>query len=323
MNGMIPTLSLIVPMHNEAGNIDTLYQRLANVLSPLSVSWEMICINDGSTDDTLNELLKAQRIYKEICIIDLTRNFGKEAALSAGLDFARGEAAIPIDADLQDPPEIIPQMIELWRKGFEVVLAKRKTRTGDSFVKRNTAQLFYSVINKLSEVDIPQDTGDFRLISRPVIDALKQLPERRRFMKGLFAWVGYKTAEIEYERPERFSGSTKFNYWKLWNFALEGITSFSDAPLKVASYLGIMISLLSFIYAIKIVIDTLLFGNPVKGYPSLIVAILFFSGVQLIALGIIGEYLGRIYAETKQRPIYLVRDIWPSEKPQQLKKMDD
>ncbi|MDE1892695.1 MAG: glycosyltransferase family 2 protein [Betaproteobacteria bacterium] len=320
---MIPTLSLIVPMHNEAGNIDTLYQRLANVLSPLSVSWEMICINDGSTDDTLNELLKAQRIYKEICIIDLTRNFGKEAALSAGLDFARGEAAIPIDADLQDPPEIIPQMIELWRKGFEVVLAKRKTRTGDSFVKRNTAQLFYSVINKLSEVDIPQDTGDFRLISRPVIDALKQLPERRRFMKGLFAWVGYKTAEIEYERPERFSGSTKFNYWKLWNFALEGITSFSDAPLKVASYLGIMISLLSFIYAIKIVIDTLLFGNPVKGYPSLIVAILFFSGVQLIALGIIGEYLGRIYAETKQRPIYLVRDIWPSEKPQQLKKMDD
>ncbi|KXW56062.1 glycosyltransferase family 2 protein [Ferrovum sp. PN-J185] len=310
---MIPTLSLIVPMHNEAGNIDTLYQRLANVLSPLSVSWEMICINDGSTDDTLNELLKAQRIYKEICIIDLTRNFGKEAALSAGLDFAKGEAAIPIDADLQDPPEIIPQMIELWRKGFEVVLAKRKTRTGDSFVKRNTAHLFYRIINKLSEVDIPQDTGDYRLISRPVINALKQLPERRRFMKGLFAWVGYKTAEIEYERPERFSGTSKFNYWKLWNFALEGITSFSDAPLKIASYLGIIISLLSFVYAIKIVIDTLLFGNPVKGYPSLIVAILFFSGVQLIALGIIGEYLGRIYAETKQRPIYLIRDIWPSE----------
>ncbi len=300
-------------MHNEAGNIDTLYQRLAHVLLPLNISWEMICINDGSTDETLNELLKAQSIHKEICIIDLTRNFGKEAALSAGLDFARGEAAIPIDADLQDPPEIIPQMIELWQKGFEVVLAKRKTRTGDSFVKRNTAHLFYRIINKLSEVDIPQDTGDYRLISRPVINALKQLPERRRFMKGLFAWVGYKTAEIEYERPERFSGTSKFNYWKLWNFALEGITSFSDAPLKIASYLGIIISLLSFLYAIKIVIDTILFGNPVKGYPSLIVAILFFSGVQLIALGIIGEYLGRIYAETKQRPIYLVRNVWSAE----------
>ncbi|MDE2422592.1 MAG: glycosyltransferase family 2 protein [Betaproteobacteria bacterium] len=311
---MNPTLSLIVPMHNEAGNIDHLYHRLKEVLSPLQLSWEMLCINDGSTDDTLNELLKAQNNYPQITVIDLTRNFGKEAALSAGIDFARGEVAIPIDADLQDPPEIIPQMIDLWHKGFDVVLAKRKSRDGDSFVKRNTAHLFYKLINKLSEVDIPQDTGDFRLITRPVMEALKQLPERRRFMKGLFAWVGFKTAEIEYERPERHAGKTKFNYWKLWNFALEGITSFSDAPLKIASYFGIVISLLSFLYAIKIVIDTLLFGNPVKGYPSLIVAILFFSGVQLIALGIIGEYLGRIYSESKQRPIYLVKNIWQPDK---------
>lgn len=311
---MNPTLSLIVPMHNEAGNIDHLYHRLKEVLSPLQLSWEMLCINDGSTDDTLNELLKAQNNYPQITVIDLTRNFGKEAALSAGIDFAQGEVAIPIDADLQDPPEIIPQMIDLWHKGFDVVLAKRKSRDGDSFVKRNTAHLFYKLINKLSEVDIPQDTGDFRLITRPVMEALKQLPERRRFMKGLFAWVGFKTAEIEYERPERHAGKTKFNYWKLWNFALEGITSFSDAPLKIASYFGIVISLLSFLYAIKIVIDTLLFGNPVKGYPSLIVAILFFSGVQLIALGIIGEYLGRIYSESKQRPIYLVKNIWQPDK---------
>ncbi|MDE1892629.1 MAG: glycosyltransferase family 2 protein [Betaproteobacteria bacterium] len=311
---MNPTLSLIVPMHNEAGNIDHLYHRLKEVLSPLQLSWEMLCINDGSTDDTLNELLKAQNNYPQITVIDLTRNFGKEAALSAGIDFARGEVAIPIDADLQDPPEIIPQMIDLWHKGFDVVLAKRKSRDGDSFIKRNTAHLFYKLINKLSEVDIPQDTGDFRLITRPVMEALKQLPERRRFMKGLFAWVGFKTAEIEYERPERHAGKTKFNYWKLWNFALEGITSFSDAPLKIASYFGIVISLLSFLYAIKIVIDTLLFGNPVKGYPSLIVAILFFSGVQLIALGIIGEYLGRIYSESKQRPIYLVKNIWQPDK---------
>ncbi|HQT81741.1 MAG: glycosyltransferase [Ferrovum sp. 37-45-19] len=307
---MNPTLSLIVPMHNEAGNIELLYERLHRVLSPMQITWEMLCINDGSTDNTLDELLKAQLHHSQIIVIDLTRNFGKEAALSAGIDFAKGEAAIPIDADLQDPPEIIPQMIDLWHKGFDVVLAKRKTRDGDSFVKRNTAHWFYTIINQLSEVDIPQDTGDFRLISRPVLNALKQLPERRRFMKGLFAWVGFKTAEIEYERPERHTGQTKFNYWKLWNFALEGITSFSDAPLKIASYFGILVSLLSFLYAIKIVADTLLYGNPVKGYPSLIVAILFFSGVQLIALGVIGEYLGRIYSESKQRPIYLVRNIW-------------
>jgi glycosyltransferase involved in cell wall biosynthesis len=307
---MNPTLSLIVPMHNEAGNIELLYERLHRVLSPMQITWEMLCINDGSTDNTLDELLKAQLHHSQIIVIDLTRNFGKEAALSAGIDFAKGEAAIPIDADLQDPPEIIPQMIDLWHKGFDVVLAKRKTRDGDSFVKRNTAHWFYTIINQLSEVDIPQDTGDFRLISRPVLNALKQLPERRRFMKGLFAWVGFKTAEIEYERPERHTGQTKFNYWKLWNFALEGITSFSDAPLKIASYFGILVSLLSFLYAIKIVADTLLYGNPVKGYPSLIVAILFFSGVQLIALGVIGEYLGSIYSESKQRPIYLVRNIW-------------
>jgi len=302
-----PTLSLIVPMHNEGDNVRALYERIRSVLDPLDETWELVCINDGSRDDTLAHLLALHRADDRVVVIDLARNFGKEAALTAGLDAARGEAAIPLDADLQDPPELIPLLMEKWRDGYEVVNAVREEREGESAVKRGTAHAFYRIINRMSEVDIPADTGDFRLISRPALDALKRLPERRRFMKGLFAWVGFRTTQVHYRRQPRHAGSTKFNYWRLWNFALEGITSFSSVPLRLFSYLGFAVSLLAFLYAVQIVLDTLVLGNPVKGYPSLMVTILFFGGVQLIGIGVLGEYLGRVYEETKQRPVYLVR----------------
>ncbi|NDU92765.1 MAG: glycosyltransferase family 2 protein [Ferrovum sp.] len=304
---MQPTLSLIVPMHNEAANISPFYERVRSVLDPLGESWEMVCVNDGSQDATLPRLLTLHAQDPRVVIIDLSRNFGKEAALTAGLDHVRGAAVIPMDADLQDPPELIPKLLARWREGFEVVLAIRSSRTSDSFIKRTTARLFYRFINRLSTVPIPSNAGDFRLMSREVVDAIKQLPERRRFMKGLFAWVGFKTAEVHYQRPPRHAGQTNFNYWRLWNFALEGITSFSHIPLKMSSYFGLLVSFFAFLYAIKIIIDTWVYGNPVKGYPSIMVAILFFSGVQLVAIGVIGEYLGRLYEESKQRPVYLVR----------------
>ncbi|MBU6504608.1 MAG: glycosyltransferase family 2 protein [Betaproteobacteria bacterium] len=304
---MFPTLSLIIPMHNEAPNVASCYERIRTILDPLGESWELLCVNDGSRDDTLARLLALREQDPRVTVIDLSRNFGKEAALTAGLDQARGDAVIPMDADLQDPPELIPELLARWREGFDVVLAVRSSRTSDSLFKRGTARFFYRFINRMSEVQIPEDAGDFRLMSRAVVDALKLLPERRRFMKGLFAWVGFRTTEVHYDRPPRAAGETKFNAWRLWNFALEGITSFSHLPLKVASYFGMAVSFFAFLYAIKIVIDTLVYGNPVKGYPSLMVAILFFSGVQLVAIGVIGEYLGRLYEESKQRPVYLIR----------------
>jgi len=294
-------------MHNESDNVRVLYERIRSVMDLQGDAWELVCINDGSRDDTLDRLMELHHADPRVVIIDLARNFGKEAALTAGLDAARGAAAIPIDADLQDPPELIPVLLDKWREGYEVVNAVREVREGESAVKRATAHAFYRVINRMSEVDIPADTGDFRLIARPALEALKRLPERRRFMKGLFAWVGFRTTEVYYRRLPRHAGTTKFNYWRLWNFALEGITSFSSVPLRLFSYLGFSVSLLAFLYAVKIVIDTLVLGNPVKGYPSLMVAILFFGGVQLIGIGVLGEYLGRIYEETKQRPVYLVR----------------
>ncbi len=304
---MHPTLSLIIPMHDEAPNVASCYDRIRAVLDPLEEPWELICINDGSRDGTLAELLALRARDPRVVVIDLSRNFGKEAALTAGLDQARGEAVIPMDADLQDPPELIPELLVRWREGYDVVLAVRSSRASDSIFKRGTARVFYRFINRMSEVPIPEDAGDFRLMSREVVEALKLLPERRRFMKGLFAWVGFRTARVHYERPARQAGETKFNAWRLWNFALEGITSFSHLPLKVASYFGLLVSFFAFLYAIKIVLDTLVYGNPVKGYPSIMVAILFFAGVQLVAIGVIGEYLGRLYEESKQRPVYLVR----------------
>ena len=304
-------ISLVIPCHNEAGNIGHLYERLAGVLDATGEAWELVCVNDGSRDATLAELLALRRRDERVRVVDLSRNFGKEAALTAGIDFARGEAVIPIDADLQDPPELIPDLLAKWREGYEVVNAVRIARDGDSWIKKFTAHGFYRVINRMSDVEIPADTGDFRLLSRPAVEALKRLPERRRFMKGLFAWVGFRTAIVPYRRAARHAGTTTWNYRKLWNFAVEGITSFSALPLRLASYLGVVVSLLAFAYALVIVFRALAFGNPVAGYPSLMTAVLFFGGVQLLALGVIGEYLGRLYEESKQRPVYLVRGVWP------------
>ena len=304
------TVSIIIPCHNESGNLGTLYTRIRAVMEQTSEPWEIICVNDGSSDDTLLQLIALHSRDQRIKIIDLSRNFGKEAALTAGLDATLSDAAIPLDADLQDPPELIPELLAQWRKGFDVVNAVRLSRKGESWLKRASAHVFYRVINRMSEVEIPPDTGDFRLLSRSVLDALQALPERRRFMKGLFAWVGFRSTNIYYHREPRHSGRTTWNYWQLWNFAVEGITSFSQVPLQLAAYLGFLVSLLAFLYAIWLIISTIAYGNPVKGYPSIMVTLLFLSGVQLMALGVIGEYLGRIYEESKQRPVYLVKQVW-------------
>lgn len=303
-------LSIVVPCYNEESNINHLLERLMAVLEPLQITYEIVCVNDGSQDNTLNRLIDYHYVNNTIKVINLSRNFGKEIALTAGLDYAKGKAVIPIDADLQDPPELIIEMIDKWRQGYDVVYAKRRSRLGETWVKQITANGFYRVIQKMTPVNIPRDTGDFRLMDRQVVEALKQLPETHRFMKGLFAWVGFRQIAIEYDRRPRYKGNTKWNYWQLWNFAIEGITSFSAVPLKVWSYMGLLISFLAFIYATFLIIRTLIFGIDVPGYASLMVAILFMGGVQLISLGVIGEYLGRIYAEVKRRPLYLIRDIY-------------
>ena len=304
------TVSIIIPCHNESGNLATLYARVCAVMDEAGEPWEMICVNDGSGDDTLLQLIALHHQDRRVRVIDLSRNFGKEAALTAGLDAAQGEAAIPLDADLQDPPELIPELLARWREGFDVVNAVRLSREGESWLKRASAHVFYRIINRMSDVEIPPDTGDFRLLSRPVLDALQTLPERRRFMKGLFAWVGFRSTNVYYHRAPRHAGKTTWNYWRLWNLAVEGITSFSQVPLQLAAYLGFVVSLLAFLYAVWLVISTLVYGNLVKGYPSIMVTLLFLGGVQLMALEVIGEYLGRIYEESKQRPVYLVRQAW-------------
>lgn len=308
-----PQLSVVIPCHNEAANLATLYARLACVLDATGLAWEIVCVNDGSRDDTLARLLALRARDPRIQVFDLSRNFGKEAALTAGLDQARGQAIIPLDADLQDPPEVIADLVAQWQEGFEVVNAVRAAREGEGWLKRGSAHLFYRLLNRLSEIPIPPDTGDFRLLSRPALEALKRMPERRRFMKGMFVWIGFRTTSITYRRAGRHAGKTSWNYWRLWNFAIEGITSFSQVPLRLASYLGVLTACLSLFYGLFLLIRTLLFGNPVSGYPSIMVAILFLGGMQLMALGVIGEYIGRIYEETKNRPVYILRESWAGE----------
>jgi glycosyltransferase involved in cell wall biosynthesis len=303
-------ISAIVPVYNEEPNIDRLFERLESVLQQLNIAYEIVCINDGSKDNTLECLIKHHQRNRAIKIINLSRNFGKDIAMSAGLDYASGAAVIPIDADLQDPPELIEEMVAKWREGYDVVYATRRSRQAESWLKRLTAETFYRVIDKLSPVSIPSNTGDFRLIDRRVVEAISQMPERTRFMKGIFAWVGFKQTAVFFDRPDRYKGSTKWNYWKLWNFALDGIISFSLVPLKIWTYIGLCISLLAFLYGSFLIIRTLILGIDVPGYASTMVVILFLGGIQLITLGIIGEYLGRVYEEVKKRPLYLVRECY-------------
>jgi glycosyltransferase involved in cell wall biosynthesis len=308
-----PLVSVVVPFHDEQDNVLALHTRLCGVLDGAGLTWELVCVNDGSRDGTLAALVDLAREDARVRVYDLSRNFGKEAALTAGLDQARGSVAIPFDADLQDPPELIPALITTWREGFDVVNAVREAREGEGWLKQSSAHWFYRVMNRLSVIEIPRDTGDFRLLSRTALEALRQMPERRRFMKGMFVWVGFRTASVTYRRAGRQAGRTSWTYWRLWNFALEGITSFSQVPLRIASYIGLAVALVSLLYALFLIVRTLIIGNPVSGYPSLMVAILFLGGMQLVALGVIGEYVGRVYEETKQRPIYIIQRRWTGE----------
>jgi glycosyltransferase involved in cell wall biosynthesis len=302
-------LSVVVPAYNEEDVIGEFHTRLIKVIDSISGISEVLYVNDGSRDATIDILRAIRSSDQRVSIIDLTRNFGKEIAMTAGLDYCTGDAVVVIDADLQDPPELIPELIKVWRSGYDVVYAQRTQRDGESLLKRSTAHWFYRLIQRTNRVRIPQDTGDFRLLSRRAVESLKELREHHRFMKGLFAWIGYAQAAVPYRRDPRFAGASKFNYWRLWNFALEGFTSFTIMPLKLATYLGLVISLLALISAGWVVLRTLVYGDPVRGYPSLMVVILFLSGVQLLFIGVIGEYLGRVFNETKRRPLYLVRSL--------------
>lgn len=302
-------ISLLVPMYNEADVIDRFFEQVQPILEEMALEWEVVCVNDGSKDRTLELLWKWHAQDARIKVINLSRNFGKERALTAALDLASGDAVIPIDADLQDPPELIPRMVALWEDGFDVVNAIRSSRNSDSRIKRATARLFYRIFNYLSDREIPSDAGDYRLLSRRVCEMLRSMRETHRFMKGLSTWVGFPTTTIYFERKPRCGGTTKWNYWGLWNYALEGIISFSTVPLKMASYLGLITATLSLLYAAFLVVSTLIFGEPVKGYPSMMTAILFIGGVQLIFIGIIGEYIARIHDEVKGRPIYIIDSI--------------
>lgn len=301
-------ISLVVPVFNEEEAVPIFYKTVREFEDLKQYDVEIVFINDGSKDAT-ESIVNALSISDPLVIpLSFTRNFGKEPALFAGLDHATGDAVIPIDVDLQDPIEAIPQMIKKWQEGADVVLGKRSDRSTDGRLKRKTAEWFYKLHNKISNPKIEENVGDFRLMSREVVDNIKQLPERNLFMKGVLSWVGGKTEVIEYIRAERVAGSTKFNGWKLWNLALEGITSFSTFPLRMWTYIGLVVASISFLYGAWMIIDTLAFGNPVQGYPSLLVSILFLGGVQLIGIGVLGEYIGRIYVETKQRPKYLLKD---------------
>jgi polyisoprenyl-phosphate glycosyltransferase len=303
-----PFISLICPCYNEQEMIGYFLSSVTPILESFEKPYEIIFINDGSRDNTFNVLLDAKKHYPHIRIINLSRNFGKEAAMTAGLDVCQGEVLIPIDVDLQDPPELIKDFIREYENGYDVVVAKRVDRTSDSLAKKLSAAYFYKLHNKISQVTIPDNVGDYRLMSRKVVAELQKLPENQRFMKGIFAWVGFKTAVVEYTRPARKAGTTSFNGWKLWNFALDGITSFSTVPLRVWLYMGMIIAFLAFIYGSIIIVKTLIYGIDSPGYASLITIILFIGGIQLMGIGILGEYIGRIYMESKRRPAYIIEN---------------
>lgn len=298
-------ISLVVPVFNEEDAIPIFYSTVRNELKNYNV--EIVFVNDGSGDNTESIIHALSMSDPLVMSLSFTRNFGKESALFAGLEYATGDAIIPIDVDMQDPICIIPEMIKKWKKGADVVLAKRIDRSSDSHLKRKTAMWFYKFHNIISSPKIEDNVGDFRLMSRDIVENIKLLPERNLFMKGVLSWVGGETDVIEYVRKERIAGSTKFNGWKLWNLALEGLTSFSTLPLRIWTYIGFTIALLSLLYSVWMIVDTVIFGNSVKGYASIIISILFLGGIQLIGIGVLGEYIGRIYMETKKRPLYILK----------------
>lgn len=306
---MTDTIGILVPAFNEGETIPAFQERLEAALQSLEADWRVLYVDDGSTDDTAERVRELRREDGRVGLLRLSRNFGKELAVTAGLDHLDVDAIVVIDADLQDPPELIPDLVREWREGWDVVYGRRTAREGESVGKRLTAAAFYRVMRRLSETPIPEDAGDFRLLSRRAVGALRELRERNRFMKGLFSWVGFRQKALEYRREPRHAGRSKWSYWRLWNFAIDGITSFTVAPLKLATYLGLVTALFAFVYGAWIIGKTLIFGADVPGYPSLMVVILFLGGIQLIALGVIGEYLGRLFMEAKHRPLYIVENF--------------
>jgi polyisoprenyl-phosphate glycosyltransferase len=302
-------ISILIPAYNEQEVIHQLFERLNTVLKSLKLyDFEILFVNDGSSDSTI-EIIKALRQRDtRICFVDLSRNFGKETAMIAGLDYASGDAVIIIDADLQDPPELIPEMIRYWEQGYDDIYAKRRSRAGETWIKKLTANTFYKLLKQMTRIPIQENTGDFRLLDRRCVEALKKIRETQRYTKGMFSWIGYNKKEILFDRDPRAAGETKWNYLKLMNLAIEGITSFTTAPLRLSSLIGCFISIIAFIYMGWIIAKTLLFGESVQGYPSLMTAVLFLGGIQLISLGVIGEYLGRVFNETKGRPLYFVNE---------------
>jgi polyisoprenyl-phosphate glycosyltransferase len=304
-----PLVSFVVPVFNEETSVVPFVDALAKAMRPTGCRYEIVFVNDGCTDGTLAALRKIKGWNPAVVIVSLSRNFGKEAALTAGIDLAKGDVVVPIDVDLQDPPELIEPFLACWREGADIVYGVRSTRTSDSWVKRRTAEAFYKLFNAVSSVPIPRNAGDFRLIDRQVVEQIKRLKERTRFMKGLMAWPGFRTECVAYDRASRLAGKSSWNYWRLWNFAMDGITSFSTVPLRAALYVGAVISVLSFLYAGFIVVHALMTGGDVPGYPSLMVAVMFFGGIQLFSIGLVGEYVGRIFHEVKGRPIYVIDRI--------------
>ena len=302
-------VSLIVPVFNEEQAINLFYQAVRRELRLDRTEVEIVFINDGSSDRTVEQATALAQADDQVMLINFSRNFGKEPALFAGLEYATGDAVIPMDVDLQDPISVIPLLIEQWQKGADVVLAKRRNRATDSYLKRHSASLFYHLLNRISYTRIEENVGDFRLMDRKVVDVIRTLPEHQLFMKGVLSWAGFNSVVVEYERARRVAGDSKFNGWKLWNLALEGVTSFSTVPLRLWTYVGGCVSIFAVLYAVYMVLDKIFFGNSVPGYPSLMTAILFLGGVQLIGIGVLGEYIGRIYIESKHRPRYVVKDI--------------
>ncbi len=305
-----PLLSLIVPVFNEEESIDLFLNSVQSALDSAGLRYEIVFVNDGSRDETLGHLLDVSARDKRLRVVNLSRNFGKEAALTAGIDHARGDILIPMDIDLQDPPDLIAPFIERWRQGYDIVYGVRSARDADTVAKRVSAGWFYWAFNSMSPVRIPANAGDFRLVDRRAAEVLRRLPERNRFMKGLFAWVGFNAIGVDYERPKRAAGNTKFNLWRLWNFALDGVVSFSTVPLRASFYGGLVIATVAVLYALFIVARVLLFGIDTPGYASLLIVVLLMGAIQLVSIGIIGEYLGRLFLEVKGRPIYVVEGVY-------------
>lgn len=302
-------ISIVAPAYDEESALDQFVNRVDTVMRGSGLAYEIVFVNDGSTDRSLSVMQSLRGLNPNITIVNLSRNFGKETAVTAGIAHAIGDAVVIIDTDLQDPPELIPEMIDAWRAGYDVVYAQRTDRAGETWLKKATARWFYRTVKRMGPVPIPENTGDFRLISRRAARALLQIPERHRFMKGLYAWIGFRQKAIPYGRHPRFAGRSKWNYWQLWNLALEGITSFTIIPLKLATYLGFAIAMIAFAYGLVMLFKMIAFGEAVRGFPTLLSVMLLLGGVQLIVLGFIGEYLGRIFDETKQRPLYLLESV--------------